>query len=73
VERIDSYSGHADYGEIVSYLECQNKSKVRQIMLVHGDLDAQEFFAGKLKEAGFGNVVIPELGEEVLLHNGRAS
>jgi metallo-beta-lactamase family protein len=63
IERIDSYSGHADYNEMIAFLECQEKEQVKQLILVHGDIDSQEFFRDKLKEKGFGNIVIPELGE----------
>ena len=27
VERMDSYSGHADYSEMIQFLECQDKTK----------------------------------------------
>jgi metallo-beta-lactamase family protein len=64
VERIDSYSGHADYSEMIGFLGCQDKTKVKHIFLVHGDIQAQEFFSKKLEENGFSKVEIPELGEE---------
>ena len=67
IERIDSYSGHADYSEILGFLECQEKSKVKQIHLVHGDFKAQQFFSDRLKEAGYANVNIPEVGDEVVV------
>ncbi len=62
IERIDSYSGHADYGELIQFLECQDKSQLKKLILVHGEYSAQEFFSNKLKESGFENVMIPELG-----------
>jgi metallo-beta-lactamase family protein len=65
VERIDSYSGHADYSEILRFLECQDKKAVKKIILVHGEYEASRFFSEKLKENGFGEVVIPEWGEVV--------
>ncbi|MFO7370476.1 MAG: MBL fold metallo-hydrolase [Bacteroidales bacterium] len=67
IEKLDSYSGHADYNEMIQYLECQDKEKVSRVLLVHGDLDAQEFFRGKLTEQGYQQVTIPELGEEVVV------
>jgi metallo-beta-lactamase family protein len=66
IEKLDSYSGHADYNEMIQYLACQDKEKVSRIMLVHGDIEAQEFFRDKLAEQGYQNVSIPELGEEVM-------
>jgi metallo-beta-lactamase family protein len=65
IERIDSYSGHADYNELLQFLNFQDKTKVKQLYLVHGDYKAQEFFSGKLLEEGFINVEIPKLGDEV--------
>jgi metallo-beta-lactamase family protein len=65
VERIDSYSGHADYNEMLQFLNSQDKTKVKQLYLVHGHYEAQEFFSRKLQEEGFVNIEIPELGYEV--------
>lgn len=67
IERIDSYSGHADYNEMIGFLNCQDKKKLKQLVLVHGDIDAQEFFKDKLTEDGFTNIIIPELGNQVEL------
>jgi metallo-beta-lactamase family protein len=63
IERIDSYSGHADYGELIQFLACQDKSQLKKLILVHGEYSAQEFFSNKLKESGYENVIIPVLGE----------
>jgi metallo-beta-lactamase family protein len=65
VEYIRSFSGHGDYKEMITFLDCQDKSKVKNIFLVHGDVDAQHAFSGHLKAAGFKNVEIPALGKEV--------
>jgi metallo-beta-lactamase family protein len=65
IERIDSYSGHADYNEMIQFLDCQEKENVKQLILVHGEIDAQEFFRDKLIEKGFRNISIPEFGEEI--------
>ena len=62
IERIDSYSGHADYKELMAFLECQDPEQVKKVFLVHGDYEAQQFFAGRLHEKGFGEVEIPEYG-----------
>jgi metallo-beta-lactamase family protein len=63
IERIDSFSGHADYGELIKFLECQDKSKLKKLILVHGEYTAQEFFTNKLRESGFTDVIAPQLGE----------
>jgi len=64
VESIDALSAHADYSEILGYLDCQIPKKVRKLFLVHGDLEAQESLQGKLQEKGFKKIEIPEMGEE---------
>ncbi len=67
IEKLDSYSGHADYNEMIQYLGCQDKTKVQQLVLVHGDLKAQEFFRDKLTEQGYQNISIPELAAEIVV------
>jgi len=64
VEKLDSYSGHADYKELLTFLDCQKKEENRMVFVVHGDYEAQQFFSDRLKEVGFKNVAIPELGQE---------
>jgi len=67
IERIDSYSGHADYNELLKFLECQDKASVRKMILVHGEMPALEFFSNQLQLNGFSQVEIPELGELIRL------
>jgi metallo-beta-lactamase family protein len=68
IERIEAFSGHGDYNEMLSYLNCQDKSKIKKTFLVHGDYDAQLFYKERMKEAGFGNIEIPESGNEFVLN-----
>jgi len=63
IEKIDAYSGHADYNEMIGFLNCQQAALVKNLFLVHGEQTAQEAFAGRLRDAGFKDVSIPELGE----------
>ena len=67
IERIEAFSGHGDYNEMLSYLGCQDKSQIKKTFLVHGDYDAQLFYMDKMKEAGFGEIEIPEAGNEFVL------
>jgi metallo-beta-lactamase family protein len=64
---ISSMSAHGDYEEMIHYLHCQDKAKVKKIFLVHGDPAAQDAFKGHLERVGFDQVVIPELGESFQL------
>lgn len=65
IEKLDSYSGHADYNEMIQFLECQDKEKIKQLILVHGDIHSQEFFSDRLKEKGYDKIFIPALGEGI--------
>ena len=66
VEVMDSFSAHADYKEILQFIDNQ-KDRVKKIYLVHGDYDVQQIFQKTLNNAGFPNIEIPELGQEVEL------
>ncbi len=65
VRIIESYSGHADYQEMIHFLRCQKPDELKQIYLVHGNLEAMDFFSEQLHESGFKHVKIPDVAEEV--------
>lgn len=65
VERIDSYSGHADYKELIRYLGGQDPEKVKKIYIVHGEDDSRYGFAKHLADAGFKKSHIPVAKESV--------
>jgi metallo-beta-lactamase family protein len=65
--RIDAYSGHGDYREMIDFLNCQIKDQVKRTFIVHGDYEAQLAYKGYLEEDGFANIEIPEKGEWVAL------
>jgi metallo-beta-lactamase family protein len=67
VEVIDSYSAHADYSELIRFLSCQNKKKVKSVFLIHGDSDAKISFKDKLESYGFESVIIPEKDDVIKL------
>lgn len=60
--RIESFSGHGDYQEMLAYLSCQKPELLKNIFLVHGELQAQEFFKNQMEKKGFANIQIPEQG-----------
>jgi metallo-beta-lactamase family protein len=64
IERIEAFSGHGDYHEMLDYLSCQDKEKLKKVFLVHGDVEAQEFYRNEMEKAGYANVEIPSQGEE---------
>jgi metallo-beta-lactamase family protein len=63
IRKIDSFSGHADYREMISFLECQDKKATEKIFLVHGEYETQKNYAERLKTAGFSNIEIPSKGQ----------
>jgi metallo-beta-lactamase family protein len=65
VRRIEAYSGHADYKEIISFLKCQDAGQIKKTFIVHGEYTAQEFFKGELEKEGYKNLEIPSMGQEV--------
>lgn len=67
IRTIDSYSAHADSEELIKFLECQDKSKIQKIFLVHGEEQTQINFSNTLKENGFDKVYIPSKNEEVTI------
>lgn len=64
VFQIDAFSGHGDYEEMKHYLQCQDKTKLKKVFLVHGDADASEAYRKVLEQDGFQHVEIPAKGEE---------
>ena len=66
VEIMDSFSAHADRGEIYDFIKNQKK-KVKKIFLVHGEIDRQKALVKYLGKKGFKSVEIPELAETVEL------
>lgn len=63
IDKIDSFSGHADYSEMLRFLQCQQPKSIRKTFLVHGDPEAQKFFQKQLKKNGFRKVEVPAPGE----------
>jgi metallo-beta-lactamase family protein len=64
IKKIDAYSGHADYNEMISFLKCQDPAAIEKIFLVHGEYKTQQFYSDKLTEQGFKNIEIPGKGSE---------
>ena len=64
VEVMDSFSAHADYKELLQFLENQRVG-LKKLFLVHGDFDTQIIFKKYLNDNGFPRIEIPELGETV--------
>lgn len=58
VEVINSFSAHADKGELIEFVERCGK-RLKGIFIVHGDEEQSLALAGYIQEKGFQNVVVP--------------
>jgi len=67
IARIEAFSGHGDYSEMLSFLSCQDKSSIKKVFLVHGDYEAQTFYKDEMIKAGYQNIEIPEAMSEVTI------
>ncbi|MBL7811458.1 MAG: MBL fold metallo-hydrolase [Bacteroidetes bacterium] len=61
VENMPNFSAHADYVEMMQYLSCQNKHKVREVFLVHGNEKALAAWKSRLMDDGFSKVTIAKM------------
>ncbi|OGV08988.1 MAG: MBL fold metallo-hydrolase [Stygiobacter sp. RIFOXYB2_FULL_37_11] len=65
---LNSFSAHADSDELLGYTNRFDKSQLRKIFLVHGELEQQQAYKNNLESSGFKNVIIPSRGQtEILL------
>ncbi len=60
---VDGMSAHADYEEMLQYLECQDPKKVKKFFLVHGEEESMIPWKLRLENAGFSSIFIPHLHE----------
>jgi metallo-beta-lactamase family protein len=59
VESLQSMSAHGDQNDLLHFLACQDKSKIKKIFLVHGEPKVQFNFKDKLKQEGYGDIEVP--------------
>ena len=64
IRKIDSFSGHGDYKEMIDFLRCQNKSAIEKTFIVHGEYETQKKYVSELLKEGFKNIEIPAKGQE---------
>lgn len=63
IAEMDSMSAHADYDDLLQWLDCQDRTKIKKLFLVHGEYKVQQNFADRLTRKGFHDVEIPQLHE----------
>jgi metallo-beta-lactamase family protein len=64
IRKLESFSGHGDYNEMLQFLDCQQKTAIEKTFIVHGEYNTQKNYAARMEKVGFGNVEIPARGEE---------
>ena len=68
ITKIEGFSGHGDYKEMIDYFTCSLQvDQVQRVFVVHGELTAAEAYKEHLTDAGFKNIDIPQHGEIVEL------
>lgn len=60
---MDSFSAHGDQREMLDFMDNQDRKRLNNLFLVHGELPRQQTFRDVLLDANFRNVNIPELGQ----------
>ena len=63
VKKIESYSGHGDYKEMIGFLSCQDKSALEKTFIVHGEYETQKKYSASLSGEGYKNIEIPARGQ----------
>ena len=64
IESISGFSGHGDYEEILAWLSAFNHPP-KMTYLVHGESDASNALAGKIRRKLGWKVTVPEMGQKV--------
>lgn len=67
VKVIESFSGHGDYKEMISFLGCQNPELIEKLFLVHGEYETQKNYSAELQKTGFRNIEIPAMKQEYIV------
>jgi metallo-beta-lactamase family protein len=63
IAKIEAFSGHGDYKEMIHFLSCQHPAEVKKLFLVHGEYSVQQAYSVELEKSGFKNIEIPKAGE----------
>lgn len=63
IRKTDIFSGHAGQQDLLNFIGNQNKEKLKNIFLVHGEYNTMLNFSEILTETGFKNVECPAPGQ----------
>jgi len=65
IESIDGFSGHADYNELIGFLN-NFSPKPKKVFITHGEIDQMNAFSERISKLGYNNY-IPGMNEEISL------
>lgn len=63
IVQINAFSAHADYTELLAWLNKNDNSRLKRIFMVHGESKAQNAFYRYLGENNYNNVSIVKYGD----------
>lgn len=66
IKQTDLFSGHGDHDDLVDFVGQQDKDRLKQVFLVHGETTAMDSLSESLKEKGY-RVEIAEKGKVYIL------
>jgi metallo-beta-lactamase family protein len=64
IRKIESFSGHGDYKEMIGFLSCQDKTAISRTFIVHGEYETQKKYVDTLLKEGYKDIEIPAKGQE---------
>jgi metallo-beta-lactamase family protein len=64
IRKIEAFSGHGDYREMISFLNCQDKAALKKTFIVHGEYETQQTYAAYMRDEGYDKPEIPARGQE---------
>lgn len=67
VVALNEFSAHADYRDILEYVQQLDYHKLKEIFLVHGEPDAQKYLKSLLDEKGYKTTIV-RYGERYILN-----
>ncbi|MGV8880306.1 MAG: MBL fold metallo-hydrolase RNA specificity domain-containing protein [Sphingobacteriaceae bacterium] len=57
IKKIDLFSAHGDHDDLVAALNQQDPRKLKQVFLVHGELESMQLLAEAYEEKGFSTTI----------------
>lgn len=63
VKVLNSFSAHADGIELLDYIKTFDRTKLKNIFLVHGEAEQQDTLKRNLENKGYSGIIIPSRGD----------